>query len=147
MNLDENDDMVLRELGVDNTEDCIETMYDKDGVNFFYLVNDDLDLELLEGLGLGAIKLLSGELKGRKLIYNLVITHDEYKNHDERLKVAIYMQLTEDNADIKSLEKMLVQEEDLLYIFLLNHQDKIINRLKDSYKKKKVGKVLPFKKK
>lgn len=148
MSIDDDDEMVIRELGVgDLNGEYIETMYDRSGVDFFYLVQDELDVKLLEGLGLGVVELLEGKLKGRKLIYNLHVTHDEYKEQDEKLKVAIYMQLTEEDADIKSLEKMLVQDEDLIYIFLLNHQDEIINRLKNSYKKKKVGKVLPFKKK
>jgi hypothetical protein len=143
--LSEDFDMNIIDVSIQNPLDgYVITMFDTDTVKAFYGVLNHLDTKLLEGLGLGAVELLRGEFSGYKSLYNLDNSQDEFSLLDERVKIAIYFQLTQPNLDNKELEKLLIQEESWIRLLLLDHHDYIINRLQEIYKTKKVGKIFHF---
>lgn len=146
----EDDEAVFAgEKGDVNIDDeAFETPFGKDGNEYFYGI-DKVDLELATDLGFGVVKfndidIISGKLKDKHFLFNMD-TFSEDEQTVVLMRVMMYLQLSDETADIKLLDKMVQKysNQELALLFD-NNAFKHLKRLNEIFKSKKQGLVLNF---
>ena len=137
--------------GKDNESvDLIETHMDVFPPHFLSIKG--IDFKVAVEVGLGVVKMFTGEYEGQYLLYNSISEEGLYEEVDDAIyqieeiyKLGMYKVLTDEVVDSKELEKVLI--EDPMYLSLLCPCDgsKIIGNLRRKFQSKKGGNnVIPL---
>lgn len=111
--------------------------------HFFSTGTIEIDIDLATNLGLGVVMLKNNQLKGKKLIYSINGQDDS----NEKLRLAMYLQLVDKNSNILALKKVLEKDRSYLEPLIHRDADEVISKLKNTFKIKEKNNVVPFKRK
>lgn len=100
---------------------------DKDFV--FYKLNEPLDIGLLTELGMGVVRMLTGEFAGELMVFFPFYGTHESDDLDEIIILKMYLQLKHPEVYFKGLDYLFEEHADKLESLILTNVEAYMNRL------------------
>lgn len=115
--------------------------------DYFLKSNDGakIDIDIATVLGMGAVRILTGEFAGEFMVYHIRTDEDM---HDELIRLALYTLLTDKNADSVALENLVKNNQLYIVGLMMCDLGLILDKIYTAFESRKGGNnVVQFKKK